>query len=141
MQSDYLIDNILIDSRKVVFPQTSLFFAIPGPTRSGVDFIHDLYMRGVNNFVVDNSFSKKQTSTYPNANFIGVNNVVFALQQLASHHRQQYLLPVIGITGSNGKTIIKEWLYQLLQFDFNIVRSPKSYNSKIGVPQIGRAHV
>ena len=80
------------------------------------------------------SVSTIETSLYPEANFLLVNDTLDALQQLAAYHRQQFNIPVIGITGSNGKTIVKEWLYQLLHEDYNIVRSPKSYNSQIGVP-------
>jgi alanine racemase len=94
--------------------------------------------------VVDENINAAGLSKFPNANFLQVSNVLTALQQLAANHRHQFSLSVIGITGSNGKTIIKEWLYQLLQFNYNIVRSPKSYNSQIGVPlsvwQISNQH-
>ena len=130
---DAVIEHLLIDSRKLLFPSATLFFAIAGPRRQGVAYVKELYQKGVNNFIVDENFSATAT-TYPNANFIGVPNVLLALQQLTAYHRKQFSFPVIGITGSNGKTIVKEWLYQLLQSDYNIVRSPKSYNSQIGVP-------
>jgi alanine racemase len=122
---------LLIDSRKIVFPETSLFFALTGPRRDGHSYIHEVYKRGIRNFVVS---QKIDTTLYPNANFLLVNDVLKALQTLASHHRSQFYYPVIGITGSNGKTIVKEWLYQLLQADENTVRSPRSYNSQVGVP-------
>jgi alanine racemase len=125
------IEYLLIDSRKIVFPERSLFFALQGPRRDGHDFILEVNERGVNNFVVLNEFD---TSKYPSANFIKVDDVLKSLQQLAAHHRKQFSFPVIGITGSNGKTIVKEWLYQLLSSEYNIVRSPRSYNSQIGVP-------
>ncbi|MFC4232191.1 bifunctional UDP-N-acetylmuramoyl-tripeptide:D-alanyl-D-alanine ligase/alanine racemase [Parasediminibacterium paludis] len=132
---------LLIDSRKIVFPETSLFFALTGPRRDGHSYIHEVYKRGVRNFVVS---QKIDTTLYPNANFLLVNDVLKALQTLASHHRSQFHYPVIGITGSNGKTIVKEWLYQLLQGEENIVRSPRSYNSQVGVPlsvwQMQRQH-
>ncbi len=91
----------------------------------------DLYKRGVRNFVVD---EKIAVSDYPEANIVFVPDALLALQQLAAHHRQQFHIPVIGITGSNGKTIVKEWLNQLLDDQYNIVRSPRSYNSQVGVP-------
>jgi alanine racemase len=128
-----VIEHLLIDSRKLVFPSTTLFFAIAGPRRQGVAFVKELYNRGVKNFIVEATF-KVAADEYAATNFIGVQNVLLALQQLTAHHRNQFTFPVIGITGSNGKTIVKEWLYQLLQADYNIVRSPKSYNSQIGVP-------
>ena len=125
------IEHLIIDSRKIVFPQTSLFFAISGPRRDGHQFIKEIYERGVRSFVVRKGFD---IIIYPDAVFLEVADVSAALQQLATHHRKQFTIPVIGITGSNGKTIVKEWLYQLLQKDHNIVRSPRSYNSQIGVP-------
>jgi alanine racemase len=128
------IEHILLDSRKLLFPATSLFFALGGPRRNGNFFIEELYQKGVLNFVVDESFSKDELSRYSNANFLLVKDVLQALHMLTSFHRKQFAIPVIGITGSNGKTIVKEWLYQLLNNNYNIVRSPKSYNSQIGVP-------
>lgn len=128
---DSVIENLLLDSRKVFAPASSLFFALKGPRRDGHQFIADLYKRGVMNFVVDRQMEIRD---YPEANFIKVHDSLEALQLLAAHHRRQFSIPVIGITGSNGKTIVKEWLYQLLHQDYTIVRSPKSYNSQIGVP-------
>ncbi len=128
---DSLIDYLMIDSRKIVFPAQSLFFALHGPRRDGHDFIEEVYNRGVRNFVVQKNISFE---LFKDANFLEVNDVLHALQLLASHHRSQFAYPVIGITGSNGKTIVKEWLNQLLQSEFNIVRSPRSFNSQIGVP-------
>lgn len=129
--ADAVIEHLLLDSRKVYSPATSLFFALKGPRRDGHQFIPELYKKGVRSFVV----SEKQDKTaYPAASFILVEDTMLALQQLAIYHRNQFSIPVIGITGSNGKTIVKEWLYQLLHEDYNIVRSPKSYNSQIGVP-------
>lgn len=128
---DTAIEHLLLDSRKVYSPASSLFFAIKGLRRDGHQFISELYKRGVRNFVISQEIG---TNVYPEATFLRVKDTLEALQQLAAHHRRQFTIPVIGITGSNGKTIVKEWLYQLLQEDYNIVRSPKSFNSQIGVP-------
>ncbi len=129
--SDTIIEHLLSDSRKTYSPSPSLFFATKGIRRDGHHFIPDLYKRGVRNFIISRPI---ETAAYPDANFLFVKDTTAALQQLAAYHRQQFNIPVIGITGSNGKTIVKEWLYQLLNADYNIVRSPKSYNSQIGVP-------
>lgn len=129
--SDTMVDQLLLDSRKVYAPSTSLFFALKSQRRNGHQFIADLYKRNVRSFVISEPIA---ANLYPEASFLLVGDTLTALQQLAAYHRQQFSIPVIGITGSNGKTIVKEWLYQLLQADFNIVRSPKSYNSQIGVP-------
>ena len=138
-----VIEHLLIDSRKLLFPSTTLFFTIPGPRRQGNAFVKDLYNKGVKNFIVDASFVFLEDN-YPDANILLAANVLDALQKLTAHHRKQFNIPVIGITGSNGKTIVKEWLHQLLQTDYTIVRSPKSYNSQIGVPlsvwQINATH-
>jgi len=124
------IHTLLIDSRSITSPDTSLFFALSAQ-RNGHDFIRDTYEAGVKSFVI----SKPEFATlYPNANFIIVQDVLAALQQLAASHRSRFPYDVVAITGSNGKTVVKEWLYQLLASDFNIIRSPKSFNSQIGVP-------
>jgi Alr-MurF fusion protein len=128
---DDTIEQLLTDSRRLVFPESTLFFALYGARREGHSFIADLYLRGVRNFVV---YQPLKLEDYPGANFILVKNSLRALQSLAIFHRQQFDLPVIGITGSNGKTIVKEWLNQLLEDRYRIVRSPRSYNSQIGVP-------
>jgi len=125
-----IIDNLLVDSRRLVFPSGTLFFALQSERRNGEDFIEELYKAGVRSFVVTIAF---KNILYPEGNFLPVADPLRALQKLAAHHRRQFHYPVIGITGSNGKTIVKEWLYQLMQTDYNIVRSPKSYNSQIGV--------
>lgn len=125
------ISNILFDSRKVIFPKNSIFFAIIGKRQDGHNFVADAYQKGLRHFVIA---KKIEPSEFPNANFILVENTTKALQNLAIHHRQQHDLLTIGITGSNGKTIVKEWLFQLLHKDYSVVRSPKSYNSQIGVP-------
>ncbi|WP_369411521.1 bifunctional UDP-N-acetylmuramoyl-tripeptide:D-alanyl-D-alanine ligase/alanine racemase [Longitalea luteola] len=126
-----LIEQLLIDSRKLIFPHTSLFFALKGPRRDGHSFITQLYKKGVRNFVVSEAVDITQLSE---ANIIQVTDPLQALQTLVAWHRKQFNLPVIGITGSNGKTIVKEWLNQLLDKRYTIIRSPKSYNSQIGVP-------
>jgi Alr-MurF fusion protein len=125
------IEHLLPDSRKVLFPATSLFFALKGPRRDGHSFLQEAYDKGVRNFIISN---EQGTALPADANIIVVQNTLNALQQLAAYHRKQFSFPVIGITGSNGKTIVKEWLNQLLEEKYTIVRSPKSYNSQIGVP-------
>ena len=131
LHRESIIEHLLIDSRKVYSSPTSLFFALKGSRRDGHQFIPELYKRGVQNFVISEVLN---FDDYPEANFILVADALEALQRLAGFHRKQFNIPVIGVTGSNGKTIVKEWLYQLLHENFNIVRSPKSYNSQIGVP-------
>jgi alanine racemase len=126
-----LIEHLLIDSRKLIFPQTSLFFALKGPRRDGHTYIDHLYQKGVRNFVVSDL---ADTGRIPEANVLLVSDTLQALQTLVASHRKQFTIPVIGITGSNGKTIVKEWLNQLLEERYTIIRSPKSYNSQIGVP-------
>ncbi len=126
-----MIEHLLTDSRKVYSSSTSLFFALKGSRRDGHQFIAELYKRGIQNFIISEVV---KVTDFPEANFILVGDTLEALQRLAGFHRKQFNIPVIGITGSNGKTIVKEWLYQLLHGNFNIVRSPKSYNSQIGVP-------
>lgn len=125
------IINLLTDSRKISNAETALFFALKGKRHDGHQFIHDLYAIGIRNFVVS---VNPEIFICPDANFILVDDSLLALQKLAAWHRAQFSLPVIGVTGSNGKTIVKEWLYQLLRQDKHIVRSPKSYNSQVGVP-------
>lgn len=129
--NEHVVEHLLLDSRKAFLPATSLFFALTTTRRNGHDFIGELYQKGVRSFVVSQPVD---TSVFSDANFIRVSDTLQALQQLASYHRSRFSIPVIGITGSNGKTIVKEWLFQLLQPDYTIVRSPKSYNSQIGVP-------
>lgn len=125
------IEHLQIDSRRIIHPQTTLFFALQTARRDGHDYIKECYSKGTRNFVVQ---KKTGFPVFADANFILVDDTLNALQQLAAYHRRQFSIPVIGITGSNGKTIVKEWLNQLLSHRFNIVRSPKSYNSQVGVP-------
>ncbi|MCF8280298.1 MAG: bifunctional UDP-N-acetylmuramoyl-tripeptide:D-alanyl-D-alanine ligase/alanine racemase [Bacteroidales bacterium] len=130
--ADAVIEHLLLDSRQVIFPASSLFIALQGRRYDGHEFLQELYDSGVRNFVVSKKL--RATQDFPQANFILVENTLEAFHALAAWHRRQFKLPVIGITGSNGKTIVKEWLFQLLYEDFHIVRSPKSYNSQTGVP-------
>lgn len=126
------VKYLLIDSRKLVSPAESIFFAITGDRHDGHAFIDDLYQKQVRNFVVQ--VLPDHFENYTGSNFILVSNTLDALQKLAVYNRSLFPNPVIGITGSNGKTIIKEWLFFLLSGRNNIVRSPKSYNSQVGVP-------
>jgi alanine racemase len=133
--SGLVVEQLLTDSRRLVFAEQTLFFALPGPRRDGHDFIESLYDQGVRSFVVNvnkDLFNLKAYCT--GAIFFEVPNCLAALQKIAAYHRSKFDMPVIGITGSNGKTTIKEWLYQLLHPSFNIVRSPRSFNSQVGVP-------
>lgn len=129
---DALINWLLIDSRSLCFPCETLFFAIRTNRNDGHKYIDELYKRGVRNFVV--STLPQNVDMYIQSNFLLVHDTLQALQALAAHHRKQFDIPVIAITGSNGKTTVKEWLYQLLSPDFNVCRSPRSYNSQVGVP-------
>ncbi|MBI5218667.1 MAG: bifunctional UDP-N-acetylmuramoyl-tripeptide:D-alanyl-D-alanine ligase/alanine racemase [Bacteroidia bacterium] len=126
------IRYLLIDSRTLFSPEESLFFAIVGERHDGHNFIQELFNKGVRNFVV--SSLPVNSDEYADCNFILVENTLKALQGICAYHRKKFKIPVIGITGSNGKTIVKEWLYQLLSQDKNIARSPKSFNSQVGVP-------
>ncbi len=124
---------LLTDSRSLCFPEETLFFALKSGRNDGHNYISELYRRGVRNFVVcevPDDYGK----TYPKANFLKVVDTLEALQRLAERHRDEFNIPVVGITGSNGKTMVKEWLYQILSADKNVTRSPRSYNSQIGVP-------
>ena len=124
------IADLLIDSRHLIDARVALFFALTSVRNDGHKYIKELYEKGVRAFVV----RRVPDEPFPDAVFIVVPDTLKALQTLAAHHRQQFDIPVIGITGSNGKTIVKEWLYQMLSPDHSIVRSPKSYNSQVGVP-------
>ncbi len=123
--------HLSLDSRKITDAVHTIFFAIKTAHHDGNNFIENLYEKGVRNFITQNK--NTDVSLLPLANVIAVENSIAALQKLAAHHRKKFNIEVIGITGSNGKTIVKEWLNQLLEKDFIIVRSPKSYNSQIGV--------
>ena len=127
---EVLISQLVIDSRSIIDPGHSLFFALPA-AQDGHQFIDSAYQQGIRNFVISDSHFAVQ---YSDANILLVADVKIALQELALHNREIHHLPVIAISGSNGKTIVKEWLFQLLASDYNIIRSPKSFNSQIGVP-------
>ena len=126
------ITDILVDSRRLISPENCIFFALEGRNKNGHDYIPELYDKGIRAFVV--SANNRNFDDYKGANIIRVKNSLSALQALSAAHRKKFNMPVIGITGSNGKTIVKEWLFQLLNKQYKIVRSPKSYNSQIGVP-------
>lgn len=129
---DLKINHLCTDSRKILVPEESCFFAIIGEKRDGHNFISEAHKKGVRCFVVSKHIINQDS--FNNSVFIVVNNSLKALQLLAQKHRESFSFPIISITGSNGKTVVKEWLYQLLREENNIVRSPKSYNSQIGVP-------
>ena len=131
--TDADVSFVLTDSRSLCFPEETLFFALKSERNDGHNFIPELYRRGVRNFVVS-SVPKGWASDYPGVNFLKVVNTLEALQRLAERHRDEFNIPVVGITGSNGKTMVKEWLYQLLSPTLFVTRSPRSYNSQIGVP-------
>ena len=124
---------LLTDSRSLCFAEETLFFAIKTMSNDGSRYLSDLYKRGVRNFVV-NEVPENYEVLYPNSNFLKVSNTLDALQRLAERHRDEFAIPVIGITGSNGKTMVKEWIYQLLSPSLIVTRSPRSYNSQTGVP-------
>ena len=124
---------LLTDSRSLCFPEETLFFALKTQRNDGHRYIDDLYRRGVRHFVVE-QVPEHYEGRFPEANFLRVPHTLAALQRLAERHRDEFDVPVVGITGSNGKTMVKEWLYQLLLPSQKIVRSPRSYNSQIGVP-------
>lgn len=126
------VKYILIDSRTLTSPENSIFFALKGDRNDGHNYINDLYDRNVRNFIISNETI--DLSAFNEANFIIVDDTLKALHKFTAFHRKQFDIPIIGITGSNGKTIIKEWIYEILNTTKNIVRNPKSYNSQIGVP-------
>ncbi len=130
--SNLNIKHLLIDSRQLTEPSNTLFIALISERNDAHQYIFHLYQNGVRTFLVNHI--PENCIHLSGACFICVEDTLIALQKLASHHRNKFQIPTIGITGSNGKTIVKEWLYQLLKTDFNICRSPKSYNSQIGVP-------
>ena len=133
--ADAKIGWLLTDSRSLCFPEETLFFALKSARNDGHRYIEDLYRRGVRNFVVEsNSKFSVLNSQLKDANFLVVPSPLAALQRLAERHRDEFDCPIVGITGSNGKTMVKEWLYQLLSPQMTVTRSPKSYNSQIGVP-------
>ena len=143
-EHDAKVGWLLTDSRSLCFPEETLFFALHTKRNYGHRYIGDLYRRGVRCFVVE-VVPEHHTEVYPDANFLKVTSSIAALQRLAERHRDEFNIPIVGITGSNGKTMVKEWLYQVLSgvscWDaeddgqrFSVTRSPRSYNSQIGVP-------
>lgn len=126
------ISILLTDSRKLTNSSETIFFALETKNNDAHNFVEKLYESGVRNFVVTKVLP--EWAKFKDTNFLTVKNTLYALQKLSANHRNKFDIPVIGITGSNGKTVVKEWLYQLLDKDFQIVRSPRSYNSQIGVP-------
>ena len=132
--ADAQIGWLLTDSRSLCFPEETLFFALKTARNDGHRYIADLYRRGVRNFVVATVPAELSAGLYPDVNFLVVPSPLAALQRLAERHRDEFDIPIVGITGSNGKTMVKEWLYQLLSPQFTVTRSPKSFNSQIGVP-------
>ena len=125
-----IIDAVAIDSRSLQNSSTTLFFALVGPNNDAHSYIKEVVEKGVQYFVVTHIPEGCQGK----ANFLIVNNTLEAMQHFAAYYRSLFDFPVIGITGSNGKTIVKEWLNFVLSPDYNIIRSPKSYNSQVGVP-------
>ncbi|NEM99558.1 bifunctional UDP-N-acetylmuramoyl-tripeptide:D-alanyl-D-alanine ligase/alanine racemase [Pontibacter burrus] len=131
------VNHLLTDSRKLSQPAGTVFFAINGKYNDGHKYLASLYEQGVRQFIVEkeqNEAGQNYSLLFPEANLLLVQSSLQALQQLAAWHRAQFAIPVIGITGSNGKTIVKEWLAQLLSPDEMVVKSPRSYNSQLGVP-------
>jgi Alr-MurF fusion protein len=128
---DYPIENISIDSRKISIRESSIFFAIKGDRHDGHNYLSELYKQGIRQFVIEGNIDPTK---FADANILQVASSVDALQSLTSFHRKNFSFPVIGITGSNGKTIIKEWLSQMLAKDRIVVKNPGSYNSQVGVP-------
>lgn len=124
------ISELVYDSRKVNNPDESLFFALKA-TRDGHDFIPDAFKKGIRNFVISNPVTFFEGKN--DVNVIQVDNVLQFMQELVAYHRKQFQYPIIGITGSNGKSIVKAWLFQLLIPEKKVYQSPKSYNSQLGV--------
>ena len=129
-----IVKWLLTDSRSLGFPEETLFFALVTGRGDGHHYVAELYARGVRQFVVSTRPSSEELQAMSEAGFLVVEDTLSALQLLAEKHRAQYSVPVVGITGSNGKTIVKEWLGQLLGADLRVARSPRSYNSPVGVP-------
>ena len=127
------VGELLFDSRRLTVPENSLFFAIKTQKNDGHQFIEELIQKGVRNFVVTENIHQFGKH-FPTCNFLQVENAVTAMQKLSAAHRRKFAIPVVGITGSNGKTIVKEWLATMLTDKYDVVRNPNSYNSQIGVP-------
>ncbi len=123
--------KILIDSRNTVVYKDCLFISLSGKQHDGHKFINELYQKGVKSFIISKEINYEK---YPDASFLKVSNAITALQKLATIKRKEYKKPILAITGSNGKTIVKEWLFHLLAPKYKLSKSPKSFNSQIGVP-------
>ena len=132
LHQDLPITTLLTDSRKASASDGSLFFAIKGEHHDGHQFIPELYNKGIRQFIVESQ--SDFLKTHRDLNVLLVRSALDAIQVIAAHQRSTIDIPVIGITGSNGKTIVKEWLYQLLSSDYKISKNPGSYNSQLGVP-------
>jgi alanine racemase len=128
---DLPVENLVTDSRKAIVNSGSVFFAISGPRNDGHQYLLGLYQLGIRQFVIEKPLDALM---FPEANLLLVDSSITGLQNIAQAHREKFNFPVIAITGSNGKTIIKEWMFQLLSPDFKTVKNPGSYNSQIGVP-------
>ncbi len=131
---DAVIESFFYDSRQIINETNSIFIALKTNRNDGHNYIASLLDKGIKNFLISNKEVISDNWIETGVNFLLVNNTLEAIQQLAAFHRNKFKIPVIGITGSNGKTVVKEWLYQLLHKRFHICRSPKSFNSQIGVP-------
>jgi alanine racemase len=127
------IRHLLIDSRKLAFATQGLFFALKGERHNGHHYLLEVYQQGVRNFIIS-EVNPELLAQMPEANILQVSDTQQALQKLATLHRNQFTYPVLAITGSNGKTIVKEWLSHLLAGQFRVIKSPKSFNSQVGVP-------
>ncbi|MCE2743028.1 MAG: bifunctional UDP-N-acetylmuramoyl-tripeptide:D-alanyl-D-alanine ligase/alanine racemase, partial [Fluviicola sp.] len=124
------IQSVAFDTRKIADGNSVLFFALTGEFRNGHAFIEEAYKKGVRQFVISESID---ISTFENSTFIQVENTLWALQEISKNHRQKFNYPIVGITGSVGKTMVKEWIYHFLFSKFRVIRSPKSFNSQLGV--------
>lgn len=129
LSKDVVVEHLVVDSRKAIVSSGAVFFAISGARNDGHHFLELLYQQGLRNFIVE-----RNVSLPTDTNIFHASSAALALQDIAAHHRKAFSIPVIGITGSNGKTIVKEWLYQLLSDKYSVVKNPGSYNSQIGVP-------
>ena len=128
---DTIVNHLLIDSRRVFSANDSIFVAVNGDRHDGHDFLHEAFQKGIRSFLVQKN---APLDLIPGTWVLKVPDTLVALQSIAAQHRSSFKFPVIAITGSNGKTIVKEWLHQMLKEEMHIVRSPKSYNSQVGVP-------
>jgi alanine racemase len=128
-QTNLMVQEVVYDSRKISRSEGVAFFGLNGPKQSGFDFVTDALQKGIRAFVLE----QQPTEVHPDANYYIVPNVLEGLQKLAAFHRQRISYPVLAITGAIGKTTVKEWIYHLLAGQLNVQRSPKSYNSQLGV--------